>query len=118
MALEARRIEHHRVPVEQGFMAAPASPARSVMIGEPLARDPVDRVAMRTDDVNGRIHLVLLVCGAPADSLSGFLRAECNRQTPAGAARLRIAGDPATRSCNLGPQTGHCLPVREETPCN
>jgi hypothetical protein len=69
--------------------------------------------------VNGRIHLVLLCVARRLAPYLGFSGAECNRQTPASAARPRIAGDPATRSCNLGPQIGQSPPVRKKgQPCN
>jgi hypothetical protein len=67
VALEACDVERHRVAVEQGLVAMPATPA----LLQPIARGPIDRVAVRTDDVKGRIHLALLVCGSPAVSSSG-----------------------------------------------
>lgn len=49
----------------------------------------------------------------------GIRGAEYNRQTSAGPARLRFAGDPAVRSCNLRPRIGKSPPPREEgQPCN
>jgi hypothetical protein len=61
VAFEPGGVERHRVAVEQRLMALPAASAASIMVGEPLARHPVDRVAMRTDDGTGCIHAVLFL---------------------------------------------------------
>src|SRR5215831_20740873 len=58
---EACGVEHDRMCVEQGLVALSTAAA----IRQPFARQAVDRVAMRANDVDSG-HLVLLASDAPA----------------------------------------------------